>query len=78
MSNAEPKTKRMAVGEEHAGEIWTDLLGWQQDAVQIDDESFEEFMCLGTSVSVWINKEVEGRDQVDMLDCDSDIYAKIQ
>ena len=76
MSNAEPKTKRMAVGNMHAGEIWTDILGWHKDEVKIDDEGYGEFMCSGTSVCVWVNKEAEGRDRIDNLKFDTDIYAK--
>jgi alpha-amylase len=76
MSNAEPKTKRMAVGQEHAGEIWTDVLGWQTNEVKIDDEGYGNFMCPGTSVSVWVNKAGTGRDQIDKLNFDSDIYAR--
>jgi len=76
MSNAEPKTKRMAVGKEHSGEIWTDVLGWEKTEVKIDDEGYGEFICGGTSVSIWVNKAAEGRDQIDNLNFDSDIYSK--
>ncbi|KAJ9603322.1 hypothetical protein H2200_012100 [Cladophialophora chaetospira] len=76
MSNASPKTRKMAVGKEHSGEIWTDLLGWQNEEVKIDEEGYGEFMCSGTSVSVWVNREAEGRDKVDNLKFDTDIYAK--
>ncbi len=76
LSNAAPGQKRMAVGKEHAGEIWTDVLGWQTDEVKIDDEGYGEFMCPGTSVSVWVNKDAEGRDKIDHLDFDTDIYTK--
>ncbi|KAI9877804.1 MAG: hypothetical protein M1823_007046 [Watsoniomyces obsoletus] len=61
MSNAGPGKKRMAVGKEHAGEVWTDVLGWQKEEVRIEEDGFGEFMCAGTSVSVWVNKEAEGR-----------------
>ncbi|KIX96715.1 uncharacterized protein Z520_07434 [Fonsecaea multimorphosa CBS 102226] len=76
MSNADPGTKRMFVGKEHAGEVWTDVLGWQQDEVRIGEDGFGEFMCPGTSVSVWVSKDAESRDKMDKLDFDSDIYAK--
>jgi len=76
LSNAAPGKKRMAVGKEHAGEIWTDVLGWQTDEVKIDDEGYGEFMCPGTSVSVWVNKEAEGRDKIDNLDFDAEIYNR--
>lgn len=74
LSNAAPGQKRMFVGEAHKGEVWTDVLGWQTDEVTIDDEGFGEFMCPGTSVSVWVHKDAEGRDKIDHLDFDADIY----
>lgn len=76
MSNAGPGEKRMAVGKEHAGEVWTDVLGWQKDEVKIDDEGYGMFMCPGTSVSVWVHKEAEGRDRIDNLDFDTEIYKR--
>jgi alpha-amylase len=75
ISNADPGQKRMFVGEEHKGETWTDLLGWQTDEVKIEDDGFGVFKCSGTSVSVWVGKEAEGRDKVDALKFDDDIYA---
>ena len=76
MSNAEPAQKSMAVGKEHANEVWTDVLGWQKEEVRIDGDGFGEFRCEGTSVSVWVNKNAQGRDQIDSLEFDVDIYAK--
>jgi alpha-amylase len=76
LSNAGPGEKKMAVGKEHAGETWTDVLGWQTDEVTIDDDGYGLFMCPGTSVSVWVNKDAEGRDQIDHLEFDADIYKK--
>jgi alpha-amylase len=52
MSNAEPGQIRMFVGELHAGETWTDVLGWSQDNVQIDEEGFGTFNCPGISMSI--------------------------
>lgn len=63
MSNAGPGEKRMHVGETHAGEKWTDVLGWEQSEVKIDNEGFGMFVCPGTSVTVWVNKDAEGRDR---------------
>lgn len=76
MSNAGPGQKKMFVGEEHKGETWTDILGWQTDEVTIGDDGFGEFMCAGTSVSVWVNKDAEERGKIDGLEFDSDIYSK--
>ncbi|KAK8035426.1 Alpha-amylase [Apiospora rasikravindrae] len=67
MSNAEPGQIRMAVGDMHRGEVWTDVLRWQGDEVRIDDDGFGLFPCAGTSVSVWVNKEAEGRERFGKL-----------
>lgn len=63
MSNAGPGTKRMHVGEMHAAEKWTDVLGWSQGEVIIGHDGFGEFTCGGCSVSVWVNSKAEGRDK---------------
>jgi len=42
----------MFVGKEHVGETWTDVLGWSQDNVKIDDEGFGTFNCPGISMSI--------------------------
>jgi len=74
MSNAGNNEIRMAVGDEHKGEIWTDVLGWQTDEVKIDNDGFGIFPCPGTSVSIWVKKDAAGRDRFGKFD--SDIYAK--
>lgn len=63
MSNAGPDEKRMAVGEMHAGEVWTDILGWSDREVTIEDDGFGLFPCGGTSVSIFVNRDAEGRDK---------------
>lgn len=75
MSNAAPGEKKMFVGKEHSREVWTDVLGWQTDEVQIDDEGYGNFMCPGTSVSVWVDKNAKDRERLDSLSFDTDIYA---
>ncbi|KAG9239073.1 glycoside hydrolase superfamily [Amylocarpus encephaloides] len=72
MSNAGPGTKRMHVGEMRAGEVWTDVLGWEKGEVTIEQDGFGNFICAGTSVSIWVNKDAEGRDRFGKFD--SDIY----
>ena len=74
MSNAGPGEKRMHVGEMHAGEKWTDVLGWESREVEIDHEGCGMFVCAGTSVSVWVNKDAEGRDRFGKFD--DKIYGK--
>jgi len=63
MSNAGPGTKRMHVGELHAGEVWTDVLGWDHSEIVIGNDGFAEFRCGQTSVSIWVNKKAEGRER---------------
>lgn len=67
MSNAGPGSKRMHVGEQHAGEEWTDVLGWESGSVKIGEDGFGEFVCPGTSLAVWVNKDAEGRDRFGKL-----------
>ncbi len=67
MSNAGPGEKKMHVGEVHAGEVWTDVLGWGKGEVVIDKEGFGLFTCPGVSLAVWVNKDAEGRDQFGKL-----------
>lgn len=74
MSNAGPGEKKMHVGEMHAGEKWTDVLGWEQGEVEIDGEGFGNFICPGTSLSVWVNKDAEGRDRFGKFN--AEIYGK--
>ncbi|SMR46955.1 unnamed protein product [Zymoseptoria tritici ST99CH_3D1] len=75
MSNGGPGEIRMAVGEMHAGQIWTDVLGWEQGEVKIDDEGYGVFKCPGVSVSIWVRQDAEGRDRFP-LNFDSDIYKE--
>lgn len=63
ISNAGPGWKRMHVGEMHAGEVWTDVLGWDNKEVVIGSDGFGDFHCGQTSVSIWVNKDAEGRDR---------------
>ncbi|KAF3147135.1 hypothetical protein TWF569_006220 [Orbilia oligospora] len=74
LSNAEPGTKRMNVGPEHKGEVWTDVLGWEQSEVVIDDEGWGSFTCPGTSCAIWVNKDAPGRDQLNNFD--ANIYEE--
>ncbi|OBT79222.1 hypothetical protein VF21_01713 [Pseudogymnoascus sp. 05NY08] len=72
LSNAGPGEKRMHVGEMHAGEVWTDVLGWSDREVVIEDDGCGNFVCPGTSVSVWVNKDAEGRDR--FREFDANVY----
>ncbi|ESZ90427.1 glucan 1,4-alpha-maltohexaosidase [Sclerotinia borealis F-4128] len=70
MSNAGPGEKRMFVGEGHAGERWTDVLGWGNGEVVIGGGGWAEFSCGQGSVSVWVDKEAEGRERLGGFDVD--------
>lgn len=61
MSNAGPGSKRMHVGEMHAGEVWTDVMGWNDAKIKIGDDGFGEFVCGQTSVSIWVNEKAKDR-----------------
>lgn len=74
MSNAGAGEKRMFVGEMHAGEKWTDVLGWEQGEVIIGEDGWATFRCPGTSLSVWVNAAAEGRDRFGKFD--DDIYKE--
>ena len=67
MSNTGPSQKRMFIGSRHKGEDWTDVLGWQTVTVRIDDQGFGVFPCHPISVSVWVNKDADGRDRFGKL-----------
>lgn len=75
MSNGGPGEIRMAVGEMHKGQVWTDVLGWEQGEVTIDDEGYGLFKCPGVSVSIWVRKDAEGRDKFP-VEFDSNIYEE--
>ena len=51
----------MYVGREHAGEQWTDILGWCSRAVKINNKGYGVFFVSAMSVSVWVNAAAEGR-----------------
>jgi alpha-amylase len=63
MSNVGPGQRKMFVGKQRAGEIWTDLLGWEETETKIDDEGWGIFNCPGVSVAIWVNKVAKGREQ---------------
>ncbi|KAL8656771.1 MAG: hypothetical protein Q9210_000014 [Variospora velana] len=67
MSMAGPKEKWMYVGQEHKGEVWTDILGWEQSHVVINQDGWGLFTCSGKSVAVWVNQQAEGRDRFGKL-----------
>ncbi|KIY63156.1 glycoside hydrolase family 13 protein [Cylindrobasidium torrendii FP15055 ss-10] len=55
--------KRMEVGKERAGQKWTDVLGWYQGEIEIEEDGWATFKCHSESVSIWVNADAEGRDE---------------
>ena len=53
----------MDVGKDHAGEVWTDVLGWYQGEVKINEDGWGEFKCPARSVSVWTMHDAQGREE---------------
>ncbi|KAL7420645.1 hypothetical protein Q5752_004596 [Cryptotrichosporon argae] len=56
-------SKKAEVGKEHAGETWTDVLGWYQGEVKIDEDGWAEFKCPAHSMSIWTKTDARGRDE---------------
>lgn len=59
IANGEPGIKRMYVGEERAGEVWTDLTTTMDERITIEEDGWATFPVNGGSVSVWANPEIE-------------------
>lgn len=53
----------MEVGKEHAGETWSDLLGWTKDEITIGEDGWAEFKCPGGSIGIWTSKDAKGRHE---------------
>lgn len=58
-------SKRMFVGEMHAGELWTDVLGNTQSVIEIESDGWATFETAPRSVSVWANSEAAHRSEID-------------
>ena len=74
ISNAEPGERRMLVGDLHRGQIWTDVLGWSDREVEIDHDGWGVFPVGGTSVSIFVRKDAEGRDRFP-VQFDTNVYS---
>lgn len=55
--------KRMQLPDGHAGEVWTDVLGWYQGEVTIGEDGWADFKCHERSVSIWAKKDARGREE---------------
>ncbi|CAI6335176.1 unnamed protein product [Periconia digitata] len=54
---------KMSVGIDHAGELWTDVLGFEWSAVVIDDEGWGRFPCQKNGMACFVNEVAKGREQ---------------
>ncbi|GAA6005838.1 hypothetical protein JCM10207_007245 [Rhodosporidiobolus poonsookiae] len=56
--------KRMQLpgGDAHKGEVWTDVLGWWQGEVTIEEDGWATFKCPSKSVAIFAKKDARGRD----------------
>jgi alpha-amylase len=52
----------MSVGKEHAGEVWTDVLGFEWSTVTINKNGDGWFPCQRNSMACFVNEAAEGRD----------------
>lgn len=55
--------KHIDVGKDHAGEKWTDVLGWHKAEVTIGDDGTATFFSPAQSISIWTKTDARGRDQ---------------
>ncbi|KAF8586977.1 glycoside hydrolase family 13 protein, partial [Ramaria rubella] len=62
-NGGEEGLKRMEIGKEHAGEKWSDVLGWYEGGVLIGEDGWAEFACSASSVSIWTKDDAKGRSQ---------------
>nr|AFX74688.1 alpha amylase [Glaciozyma antarctica] len=62
-NGSEEGEKRMQVPDGHAGEEWTDVLGWSQGTVTIGEDGWADFRSPPRSVSVWANVKARGREE---------------
>lgn len=53
--------KWMEVGKEHSGKKFTDVLGWQQGEVTINEDGWGEFKCPPSSCAIWTSKDAKAR-----------------
>ncbi|KAF5515320.1 Glucan 1,4-alpha-maltohexaosidase [Colletotrichum siamense] len=51
----------MQVGREHAGEVWTDVMGLETANVMIDENGLGLFPCQRNSMACFVNKDAKGR-----------------
>lgn len=73
MSIAGATKLKMFVGQDHAGQQWTDVLDNCRETIIIDDKGFGTFICSSKSVSVWVKQDAKGRDNFAAI-CNADNF----
>lgn len=61
------KKRKLNVGSDFAGQIWTDIMGWAWSGVLIDKDGFGDFPVGPRTISVWTWRNAPNRDEVDSL-----------
>jgi alpha-amylase len=73
VSENQPRRK-MNVGKEHAGEVWTDILGHSTTEVTIAHDGCGIFLCTRNTVSIYVSGRAEGKNRFPVY-FQSDIYS---
>jgi alpha-amylase len=55
--------KRMNVGAQHAGEVWTDVSRVYPERIIIDRDGYGVFTCKKNSVVIYLSESAEGRER---------------
>lgn len=55
--------RKMNVGREHSGEVWTDILGNSKHKVTITHDGSAPFPCPRNCVAVYVSERAAGRDR---------------
>jgi alpha-amylase len=61
--NELPYRKRMNVGAQHGGEVWTDILEGSSQKAAITHSGWGTFSCQRNSVAIYVSETAEGRMQ---------------
>ncbi|RMZ75114.1 hypothetical protein DV737_g5449, partial [Chaetothyriales sp. CBS 132003] len=66
-SSWEYRWKRMFVGKAHAGEKWTDIMGWAWGEVSIDEFGTGDFPVGPRGMGIWARKDARHREKMNRL-----------
>lgn len=53
----------MNVGSQHAGEVWTDVLGFEWSTVTIDEDGNGRFPCQRNTMACFVGEAASGREK---------------